>query len=121
MNRAAIRAVMLPRYYYAEKEIARCLRMFLDAQARLAAPPIDMFPEEVAMFESDPDQVRLCFKLSKQSNFQNLDAVRFLSTVLATNYRPITYYWTVPLILDHSYLVGKLTSLKIADTKVSMF
>jgi hypothetical protein len=20
---------------------------------------------------------------------------------------PITYYWTVPLILDHSYLVGK--------------
>jgi hypothetical protein len=23
---------------------------------------------------------------------------------------PITYYWTVPLILDHSYLVGKLTS-----------
>jgi hypothetical protein len=22
---------------------------------------------------------------------------------------PITYHWTVPLILDHSYLVGKLT------------
>ncbi len=34
---------------------------------------------------------------------------------------PITYYWTVPLILDHSYLVGRLTSLKIADTKVSAF
>jgi hypothetical protein len=34
---------------------------------------------------------------------------------------PITYYWTVPLILDHSYLVDKLTSLKIADTKVSGF
>ncbi len=32
---------------------------------------------------------------------------------------PITYYWTVPLILDHSYLVGKLTSPKIGDTKVS--
>jgi hypothetical protein len=36
-------------------------------------------------------------------------------------YLPITYYWTVSLILDHSYLVGKLTSLKIADTKVSGF
>jgi hypothetical protein len=23
---------------------------------------------------------------------------------------PIIYYWTVPLILDHSYLFGKLTS-----------
>jgi Ca2+/Na+ antiporter len=34
---------------------------------------------------------------------------------------PITYYWTVPLILDHSYLGGKLTSSKIADTKVSGF
>jgi hypothetical protein len=29
---------------------------------------------------------------------------------------PITYYWTVPLILDHSYLVGELTSSKIADS-----
>ncbi len=36
-------------------------------------------------------------------------------------YPPITYSWTVPLILDHSYLVGKLTSSKIADTKVSGF
>jgi hypothetical protein len=36
-------------------------------------------------------------------------------------YHPITYYWTVPLILDHSYLVGKLTNSKIADTKVSGF
>ncbi len=36
-------------------------------------------------------------------------------------YPPITYYWTVPLILDHSYLVGKLTRLKIADTEVSGF
>ncbi len=33
-------------------------------------------------------------------------------------YPPITYLWTVPLILDHSYLVGQLTSSKIADTKV---
>ncbi len=36
-------------------------------------------------------------------------------------YLPITYYWTVPLILGHSYLVWILTSLKIADTKVSGF
>jgi hypothetical protein len=34
---------------------------------------------------------------------------------------PTTYYWTVPLILDHSYSVGKLKSSKIADTKVSGF
>jgi hypothetical protein len=34
---------------------------------------------------------------------------------------PITYFKTVPLILDHSYLVGKLTSSKTADTKVSGF
>jgi hypothetical protein len=39
----------------------------------------------------------------------------------ANNYAPINYYWTVPLILHHSYLVGKSTSLKIADTKVSGF
>ncbi len=39
----------------------------------------------------------------------------------AVLYHPITYYSTVPLILDHSYLVGKLTSSKIADTKVSGF
>jgi hypothetical protein len=37
-------------------------------------------------------------------------------------YLPLTYNWTVPLILmDHSYLIGKLTSSKIADTKVSGF
>jgi hypothetical protein len=41
------------------------------------------------------------------------------STIL--EYPTITYYWTVPLILDHSYLDGKLTSSKIADTKVSGF
>jgi hypothetical protein len=29
----------------------------------------------------------------------------------------ITYYWTVPLISDHSYLVGNLTNSKIAETK----
>ncbi len=36
-------------------------------------------------------------------------------------YHPIAYYWTVLLILDHSYLVGKLTSSKSVDTKVSGF
>jgi hypothetical protein len=39
---------------------------------------------------------------------------------LPVQWSPITYHWTVPLILDHSYLVGKLRSLKIADTKVSI-
>jgi hypothetical protein len=32
-------------------------------------------------------------------------------------YPPITYYWTVPLILDHSYLVGNLTNAKFGETK----
>ncbi len=39
--------------------------------------------------------------------------------IMIENVPPITYFWTVPLILDHSYLVGNLTSSKIADTKVS--
>ncbi len=30
---------------------------------------------------------------------------------------PITHYWTVSLILDHSYLVGNLTNSEIAETK----
>jgi hypothetical protein len=30
-------------------------------------------------------------------------------TVSPSLYHPITHYWTVPLILDHSYIVGKLT------------
>ncbi len=34
---------------------------------------------------------------------------------------PITYFWTMPLSLDHPYLIGKITSSKIADTKVSGF
>jgi hypothetical protein len=36
-------------------------------------------------------------------------------------YPPTTYSWTVPLILDQSYVIGKLTSSKIADTNVSEF
>ncbi len=48
---------------------------------------------------------------------------RFNTNVLAAKLPPppITYSWTVPLILDHSYLVGKATSSKVADTKVSGF
>jgi hypothetical protein len=34
---------------------------------------------------------------------------------------PITYCWTGLLILDHSYLVGKFASSKIAGTEVSGF
>jgi hypothetical protein len=37
--------------------------------------------------------------------------------VRARGYPPITYYWTGLLILDHSYLVEKLTNSKIAETK----
>jgi hypothetical protein len=29
----------------------------------------------------------------------------------------IIYYWTVPLILDHSYLVEILTNSRIAEAK----
>jgi hypothetical protein len=36
-------------------------------------------------------------------------------------YPLITYYWSVPLILDHSYVVGKSTNLKVAERKVSGF
>ncbi len=43
------------------------------------------------------------------------------SQLCESKYPPITCYWTVPLILDRSYLVRKLTSSKIADTKVSGF
>ncbi len=34
---------------------------------------------------------------------------------------PNTYYWTVPLILDHSYLVGKLTSRNLLIQKCQDF
>ncbi len=38
------------------------------------------------------------------------------SKLFALTPPPITYDWTVPLLLDHSYLVGKLTSSKIAKS-----
>jgi hypothetical protein len=44
----------------------------------------------------------------------------FSVPITLEKYPPITYYWTVPLILDHSYLVEKSRS-KIADTKVQDF
>jgi hypothetical protein len=37
--------------------------------------------------------------------------------VLIFQYPQITYYWTVHLILDHSYLAGNLTNSKIDETK----
>jgi hypothetical protein len=44
----------------------------------------------------------------------------FSSAVQFTfGYTPITYYWTNLLILDHSYLVGNLTSSQIAETNTS--
>jgi hypothetical protein len=52
-------------------------------------------------------------------NYFNFILIYFLLLIFAYYYPPITYYWTVPLILDHSYVVGKLTSSKIVDTKVS--
>jgi hypothetical protein len=42
---------------------------------------------------------------------------QILLPVHATGVPPITHYWTDILILDHSYLVGNLTSSKIAETK----
>ncbi len=47
--------------------------------------------------------------------------VHYRNFLIFKYYLPITYYWTVLLILDHSYLVGRLRSSKITDTKVSGF
>ncbi len=41
--------------------------------------------------------------------------------MFVTENPPITYYWTVPLILDHSYLVGKLTNSKLLIQKCQDF
>ncbi len=43
----------------------------------------------------------------------------FFFSISATSmlrHPPIPYYWTVPLMLDRSYLVGNLTNSKIAET-----
>ncbi len=57
-------------------------------------------------------RVKECFLRVKDSKFGVLQS---------SAPRRYTYYWTVPLILDHSYLVKKSKSSKIADTKVSGF
>jgi hypothetical protein len=57
--------------------------------------------------------------------FQNIvyraPSIREASIVKRTRIQrkttPITYYWTLALILPHSYLIGNLTSSKIAETK----
>jgi hypothetical protein len=41
----------------------------------------------------------------------------FIDTWSFEKYHPITYSWTVPLILDRSYLLGNLRNSKIAETK----
>jgi hypothetical protein len=57
------------------------------------------------------------FRLQPVGTFHGSSLEQF--RVSSPGYPPITYYWTVPLFLDHSYFVGNLTSSKIADTKVS--
>jgi hypothetical protein len=56
--------------------------------------------------------------LQFRTQFLSPSAVQYVHFLV---YPSITYQWTVPLILGHSYLVGKLTSSKIADTKLSGF
>jgi hypothetical protein len=66
--------------------------------------------------------INYCFSNRKRIRVWNCDATRKRRKRPYLHlYPPITYYWTVPLILDHSYLVGKLTRSKIADTKMSGF
>jgi hypothetical protein len=71
-------------------------------------------PLQLYFTQLSDESKKLCEKHSGEFTF-------FFVTIVSPNYFPITYYWTVPLILDHSYLVGKLSSSKIADTKVSKF
>ncbi len=51
-----------------------------------------------------------------QNHTGNNHMYYFLCTFIEP-YPTITYYWTVPLILDYSYLVGNLTNSKITETK----
>ncbi len=64
--------------------------------------------EEKAMW------VQYSLKVSSLDQYGTLRSVQEI-------YLPITYYWTVPVILDQSCPVGKLKSSKIDDTKVSGF
>ncbi len=72
--------------------------------------PMDYHPEDMGYLSS------LRWNTSKNPTMKRNSGI-----TIVILYPPITYYWTVPLILVHSYLLGKLTSSKIADTKVSGF
>ncbi len=72
---------------------------------KLSQWPFTIQPSEARYIDVDLDSGCICGPFTKR--------------ILV--YPLISYYWTVPLILDHSYLVGKSTSSKIADTKVSGF
>jgi hypothetical protein len=60
---------------------------------------------------------------STQNEIENVKWSTYIEQITQNEieYPTITYYWTVPLILDQSDLVGKSTSSKIADTEVSGF
>jgi hypothetical protein len=64
---------------------------------------------------------KVCQKRSFKTPYRNVTFNNFFFSRFPIDYPLITYYWTVPLILDHSYLFGKSTSLKIGDKKVSGF
>jgi hypothetical protein len=77
--------------------------------------------EHIRWHENEDNECDIC-----QRRFANHATLKgklmgSVHTKINCIYPLITYYWTVPLILDHSYLVGKLTSSKIAVTKVSGF
>jgi hypothetical protein len=61
------------------------------------------------------------YKCNSKNSLGEADGVIDVHRKIFSHYPPITYYWTVLLILDHSNLIGKLASWKIADTKVSGF
>jgi hypothetical protein len=64
---------------------------------------------------SDPCYVMLIEYFSQSSLiYYWITLTNFLQDL---EYPTITYYWRVPLILDHSYLFGNLTNSKIAETK----
>jgi hypothetical protein len=87
---------------------------------------VDRWPKDIYVQTENGD--RAYEHPKKNRNWRQEDRINFscevifLSSYIHSRWYPsITYYWTLPLILDHSYLVGKLTSSKIADTKVSGF
>jgi hypothetical protein len=54
-------------------------------------------------------------------NFQHLPVyVPVEPRILRDRNSLITCYWTMPLILDHSYLVGNLTNSKFAETNKAL-